>query len=65
MSSKAERQTYSPADVVSYLGISPSNAYRLFRSSEFPSFRIGGRWMVTKQAFEEWLKKQQAVSTCN
>ena len=53
------RRTYSALDVSEYLGISRTGAYNLMRSSGFPSIRVGGRVMVTKVAFENWLENQQ------
>lgn len=53
------RQTYSAPDVAEYLGISRTGAYNLMQAAGFPSFRIGGRVMVTRAAFETWLEMQQ------
>ena len=53
------RQTFSAPDVAEYLGISRTGAYNLMQAVGFPSFRIGGRVMVTKTAFEKWLEGQQ------
>lgn len=57
------RQTYSAPDVAEYLGISRTGAYNLMQAAGFPSFRIGGRIMVTRVAFEEWLERQQAATS--
>lgn len=57
--SNVEKQTYSAQDVAAYLGISSSAAYNLMQAIDFPAFRIGGRVLVTKAGFEEWLGKQQ------
>lgn len=54
-----DRQTYSAPEVAAYLGISRTGAYNLMQAVDFPSFRIGGRIMVTKAAFERWLEEQQ------
>ena len=32
--------------------------YELFRSDDFPAFRISTRWVVTRDALFEWLDKQ-------
>lgn len=57
--STIERQTMTAADVAAYLGVSLSGAYNLLNAETFPSFRIGGRVMVTQSAFENWLVSQQ------
>lgn len=57
--SAVERQTLTAVDVAAYLGISRSGAYNLMQAVDFPSFRIGGRIMVTRAAFEAWLVEQQ------
>lgn len=59
MKKAVDKQTYSVADVSGYLGISPVGANSLFHSQGFPSFRIGKRLLVTREAFEKWLQDQQ------
>ena len=56
---RVERQTYSAPDVAQYLGISRTGAYCLMQAEGFPSFRIGSRWLVTREAFLGWLREQQ------
>lgn len=57
--STIERQTMAAADVAAYLGVSLSGAYNMMKAVDFPAFRIGGRIMVTRAAFEAWLVEQQ------
>jgi predicted DNA-binding transcriptional regulator AlpA len=57
--SNVEKQTYTAPDIATYLDLSLSGTYNLMQAVDFPSFRVGGRIMVTKAAFEEWLAKQQ------
>ena len=54
-----EKQTYSAPEVATYLGISKVGAYNLMQGKDFPLLKIGGRVLVKKADFEEWLKKQQ------
>lgn len=56
---KPTKQTYSPTDVAAALGVSESAAYELFHAEGFPSFRIGSRWLVMRDDFADWLRKQQ------
>lgn len=57
--SAVQRQTYTATELAAYLGISRSGAYNLMQAVDFPSFRIGGRIMVTRVALENWLLEQQ------
>lgn len=41
------------------LGIGRDTAYELMRNEAFPSIRIGGRYMVEKEALQAWLKRYQ------
>ena len=54
-----QRQTLSAPELATYLGISRPGAYNLMQAVDFPSFRIGGRVLVTKTALERWLDEQQ------
>ena len=54
-----DRITMSASELASCLGISRAGAYNLMQATDFPSFRIGGRIMVTRTALEEWLNEQQ------
>lgn len=49
-------------EVAGVLGISPSSAYELARMDSFPSFRVGNRILVTRDAFKEWLDNQSKKS---
>ena len=42
-------------DISTVLGISREGAYRLLRSSDFPTVRLGKRMFTTKEAFIEWM----------
>lgn len=54
-----ERITLSAPELAACLGISRASAYNLLHAEDFPSFTIGKRRLVTKQAFEKWLSEQQ------
>ncbi len=43
------------------LGISRAGAYNLLGSKGFPTLRIGGRKLVSKQHLAEWIEKQVAA----
>lgn len=53
--------TYSAPEVAQLLGISRSAAYNLMHRDDFPSFRIGKRWLVRDSSLNEWLEKQSEI----
>ena len=53
--------TYSAPEVAQLLGISRSAAYNLMHRDDFPSFRIGKRWLVQDSSLHEWLEKQSKI----
>jgi excisionase family DNA binding protein len=59
MKAPVKKCTYSAAEVAEYLGISLVGSYNLMHATDFPSFRIGRRVLVTQDAFFRWLDKQQ------
>lgn len=44
--------------VAQVLGISISNAYKLMRDKNFPSMRIGKRYIVPKDHLRKWIDEQ-------
>ena len=53
-----DRMALSALEVAQALGISRNAGYNLMHTQGFPSFRIGGRWLVHKAAFQQWLDAQ-------
>lgn len=52
-----ETKTYNIKDIQEYLGIGKNNAYKLIKLPNFPVIKIGKKYIVPKDAFEEWLSK--------
>lgn len=48
----------SVTQVSEVLGISKTNAYTLFRREDFPTIRIGRRYLVARDHFISWFSKQ-------
>ena len=46
------------------LGIGRDTAYSLMRSKGFPSIRIGGHYIVGKDALMAWLKRNEGREYC-
>lgn len=45
------------AETATLLGKSPWRVYQLARTGEIPSTRVGGRIVVPRAAFDQWLEK--------
>lgn len=41
------------------LGIGRDSAYALMRSRAFPSMKLGGRYIVAKDALKVWMKRNE------
>lgn len=50
--------TLNAPEVAKLLGISRSSAYNLMHRTDFPSFNIGRRWLVTQENLYVWLQQQ-------
>ena len=44
--------------VAKTLGVSPSTAYELMHEEVFPSVRVGSRFVVPKDKFQQWVERQ-------
>ena len=47
------------SDLMDYLGISRSGAYRLVRKNGFPAFKLLGRYTIQKSSLIKWLARQE------
>lgn len=47
----------SAKDVAKLLGVSLSTAYELMHEDEFPSLRVGNRYVIPKEDFQKWVKE--------
>ena len=45
-------------EVMEYLNIGKSTLYKLLRSGEITSFKIGKVWKIPRQSVEDYIKKQ-------
>ena len=59
MQDKIERITMSASQLAAHLGVSRTTAYLLMKTEGFPSFYIGKRALVTKEALSKWIEEQQ------
>ena len=50
----------TPAEISGLLGISRNTAYELLHSKDFPAFRIGKQYRVSRERFVAWLNGEAA-----
>ena len=53
-----ERLVYSVKEVASLLGLNLGGTYALIHDGTIPAIRMGGRWLVPKKRFHDWLDGQ-------
>lgn len=46
------------ADAARLLGVSRPTLYTLLNRTDFPSFRVGGRVLISVDGLREWIKQQ-------
>lgn len=51
----------TPLDIAAVLGISRNTAYELVHSKDFPAFRVGKQYRVSKTRFLAWLDRENAA----
>lgn len=53
-----DKLTYSVAEAAEVLGISRPKVYDLLHRDDFPSFKIGGRVLVSVEGLRHWVAAQ-------
>ncbi|MET7749330.1 helix-turn-helix domain-containing protein [Micromonospora sp. NPDC005367] len=51
------RAVYSVREVARLLSLSLGSTYALVREGEIPARKLGGRWVIPKKRFHEWLNE--------
>lgn len=51
----------TPLDIAAVLGISRNTAYELVHSKDFPAFRVGKQYRISKTKFLAWLDGESAA----
>ena len=62
MTDKLEPLAVSAPEAARLLGVSKPKVYELMARGDFPSFKVGGRTLVSVEGLREWVKKQTEVS---
>ena len=56
---KTEILVLSPKEAMEVLDVSQTVMYNdLLKRKDFPSYRVGNKWYISKQGLEEWVKNQ-------
>lgn len=56
-----EKLAVSVKEAAQMLGISLNNMYALVRREDFPSIRVGGRFIIPIDSFRRWLDQAGKV----
>lgn len=52
------KRTYTVGEIARILDIGRTSAYKLIRSGQFQTVRIGSTIRISKASFDDWLDKQ-------
>ena len=55
---KLEPLAVGATEAARLLGISRSTLYQLLNRADFPSFRVGGRVLISVAGLQEWIDRQ-------
>lgn len=58
MTDNLQPMAVSAAQAANLLGISKPKVYELMGKSDFPSFKLGGRTLISVDGLREWIAKQ-------
>lgn len=53
---QSNKRVYSVDEIQDILGIGLSTVYKLVKSGQFHTVRVGHRVLVSKKSFDEWLQ---------
>ena len=56
-----ERLAFNCAEAAEALHISRPTLYALLRTPGFPAFRVGNRWIISRDGLIEWIKQQTSM----
>lgn len=59
MHSQEHIRMMTPDEVATYLSVSRSKVYNLFRVQGFPAFRVGKHWRTDPVLLQEWVRQQR------
>ena len=51
----SEKRCYTVKELQEILGVSRPSVYDLLKSNSFRSYMVGGKHIISKRSFDEWL----------
>lgn len=63
--SMMEPLTYSVNEAAKVLGVSKPTLYKYVNREDFPSFKLGGRTLVSAEGLKEWIRQQTQLHSSN
>ena len=57
--------TYNVTEAAAALGISRRSMYDLIHREDFPTLKVGGRRLISKELLAEWVKDQARKETAS
>lgn len=58
MGNKLEPLAVGTTEAARLLGVSRPTLYQLLNRADFPSFRVGGRVLISVAGLQEWINRQ-------
>lgn len=56
----SDKVVYTPSEIKSLLGIGKNEVYKLIRTGEIKSIKVGRKLLVPKQSFYDWLNSKNS-----
>jgi DNA binding domain, excisionase family len=57
------RAVYTVAEAAELLSLSLNSTYALIRSGDIPARKLGGRWVISRRRFHDWLDQLPEATT--
>ena len=64
MVDKLEPMAVSAPEAARLLGVSKPKVYELMGREDFPSFKLGGRTLISVDGLREWVRNQAGGGQC-
>ena len=55
-----EKMALTVTETAAALGVSRPTVYQLMRQDGFPAFRVGTRWLISREGLARWVAAQAA-----
>lgn len=58
-----DTEFYTAEEIAEYLRLPLSTVYKLAQDGKLPGFKVGRHWRFRKEAFQDWIKKQESFDS--